>query len=277
MTIKLRYRTLFLSDIHLGSRGSRARDLVEFLDRIRCDKLYLVGDVVDMWRLRQRWHWPADHNEVVRKVLKLAKKGTEVIFIPGNHDEWAREYTGLSFGGVRLMMHDIHETADGRRLYIAHGDEFDMVVKHARVVSVLGSRAYDTLILINAWYNRIRSLLGLRYWSLSKWLKSRVKSACTYISRFEEALMEEARRKGLDGVVCGHIHHPEVRRGAIDYYNCGDWVESCTALVEHDDGTLTIIDGLALVQQMREAEAGAAQAAAPEPQGRTHEPAAATS
>ncbi len=252
MAIKLRYRTMFLSDIHLGSRGCRASEVVDLLKHIRCEKLYLVGDIVDMWRLKQRWHWPAEHNEVIRQVLKCAKRGTEVIFIPGNHDEWARDYVGLNFGGVHIEMDDIHETADGRKLLVSHGDQYDMVVKHARLLSMLGAWAYDTLLLINRWYNAARLRMGLKYWSLSKYLKSRVKSACVYVSRFEETLMDEARRKKLDGVVCGHIHHPEVRRGDIDYYNCGDWVESCTALVEHEDGTLNIIDGIALVQQLRE-------------------------
>jgi UDP-2,3-diacylglucosamine pyrophosphatase LpxH len=243
---------MFLSDIHLGSKGCQASEVADLLKHIRCEKLYLVGDIVDMWRLKQRWHWPAEHNDVIRQILKAAKRGTEVIFIPGNHDEWARDYIGLNFGGVHLAMDDVHETADGRRLLISHGDQYDMVVKHARLLSMLGAWAYDTLLSINRWYNAIRLRLGMKYWSLSKYLKSKVKSACVYVSRFEETLMDEARRKKLDGVVCGHIHHPEVRRGDIDYYNCGDWVESCTALVEHEDGTLNIIDGIALVQQLRE-------------------------
>ena len=258
MAVRVSYRTVFLSDIHLGSRGCRASDLVSFLKRIECERLYLVGDVLDMWRLRQRWYWPAEHNEVVRHVLKMAKHGTHVLLIPGNHDEHAREYDGLNFGGVELRMDAVHETADGRRLLVTHGDQFDLVVRHARLLSVLGGWAYDQLVALNRHYNRVRAAMGLGYQSLSQWIKGRVKSACVYIGKFEDALMDEARRKGLDGVVCGHIHKAEVRVEVGDdgsemtYYNCGDWVESCTALVEHDDGTMRVIDGIAFVEQQKE-------------------------
>ncbi|MEO1129798.1 MAG: UDP-2,3-diacylglucosamine diphosphatase [Planctomycetota bacterium] len=252
MASRLEYRTIFLSDIHLGSRGCMAADLIAFLKRVECDKLYLVGDVIDMWRLRQRWHWPTEHNEVTRQILKMAKRGTHVVYVPGNHDEHARQYVGLHFGDVEITLTAEHTTADGKRLFVTHGDQFDMVVKHARVISVLGAWAYDSLIAVNTHYNRLRARLGLKYWSLSKYIKLKVKSACTFVARFEEALIDEARRKGFDGVVCGHIHKAEYRAGAVDYYNCGDWVESGTALVEHDDGTMQIIDAVALVDQMRD-------------------------
>lgn len=250
---RLEYRAIFISDTHLGSKGCRARELSDFLKHVRCEKLYLVGDIIDMWRLRQRWHWPAEHNDVARKILKMAKHATEVIYIPGNHDEHARDYIGLAFGDVQIASHAEHITADGRRLYVTHGDQFDMVVKHHRVLSMLGARAYDWLIGVNRAYNALRRLMGLNYWSLSRYIKLKVKSACTFIAHFEQALMEEARRKGYDAVVCGHIHKPEIdRSGPVEYYNCGDWIEHCTALVEHDDGTLQIIDALALVEQLRE-------------------------
>lgn len=253
MATRLEYRSIFISDTHLGSRGCRARELSDFLKHVKCERLFLVGDIIDMWRLRQRWHWPAEHNDVARKILKMAKHGTEVLYIPGNHDEHARDYAGLAFGDVQIVPHAEHVTADGRRLFVTHGDQFDMVVKHHRLISMLGARAYDWLIAVNRVYNAARKLLGLRYWSLSRYIKLKVKSACTFIAKFEQALTDEARRKGFDAVVCGHIHKPEINRaGAVEYYNCGDWIEHCTALVEHDDGTLQIIDAAALVEQLRD-------------------------
>lgn len=249
--MKLKYRTVFISDVHLGFSGSHARDLAKLLKRIKCDKLYLVGDIIDMWRLKQRWHWPQEHNEVVRRILKLANKGTEVIYVPGNHDEAARQFTTLEFGGVEIRKTDIHETQNGRKLLITHGDQFDLVVKHSRMLSMLGGMAYDWLVCLNIYYNRIRALFGLKYWSLSHFVKMKVKNACTFISRFEQALAEEAKRQNLDGVVCGHIHkaeHTEIE--GCQYYNCGDWVESCTLIVEHRDGTLEVIDGLELIEAL---------------------------
>jgi UDP-2,3-diacylglucosamine pyrophosphatase LpxH len=253
VAIKLRYRTIFISDVHLGSTGCRARDLVAFLKRVECDTLYLVGDILDMWRLKQRWHWPTDHNRVISRMMKMAKKGTRVIYIPGNHDEHARQYTSLSFGGIELAENFIHTTADGRQLLVTHGDQFDMVVKHARVLSMLGGWSYDMLVTFNNRINQVRRVLGLRHWSLAKYVKSRVKKACEHISNFEAALADEAKRQGHHGVVCGHIHHAEIgTRAGVAYYNCGDWVESCTALVEHDDGTMQLLDGLAYVEALRD-------------------------
>lgn len=254
--LDLRYRTLFLSDLHLGSTGCQARELSAFLKCVRCDTLYLVGDVIDMWRLKSKWYWPGKHNRVISRILKMARKGTRVVYIPGNHDEGARQYAGLKFGGVELMLDAEHITADGRRLYISHGDQFDMVVKHARVLSMLGSASYEMLLRINRVYNTMRRLFGLNYWSLSQFLKMKVKSACTYISKFEEALIEEAKSKGFDGVVCGHIHKAEIRpddrHAGMMYYNCGDWVESCTALVEGFDGSIRLLDGKAVVERLRQ-------------------------
>ncbi len=262
---RIECRTLFLSDIHLGFHGARAKELSRLLKRIRCEKLYLVGDIIDMWRLKSRWYWPASHNDVVRRILKMAKKGTQVIYLPGNHDEGLRQFLsdGLSLGGVELKDLDVHTTADGKELLVTHGDVFDLVVKHSRLLSVFGAIAYEWLVWLNSWYNRGRSLLGMKYWSLSSFAKQKVKQACTFISKYEETLVTEAKRRNLDGVVCGHIHKAEATEiQGIEYYNCGDWVEGGTMLVEHHDGRLEIVDGLALLealdlarQQRREARA----------------------
>lgn len=257
MNIKVSYRSIFISDVHLGAAASRADLAATFLKHTECSTLYLVGDIIDMWRLRSRWHWPESHNRFVRRVLKMAKHGTRVILIPGNHDDRAREYDGLNFGGVELAREAIHTTASGQRLLITHGDEADLVVRHHRVLSALGGAAYDRLVTLNRACNAVRARLGLRPWSLAKHIKGRVKKACTHISRFEECLERIALDRGFDGVVCGHIHKPEIRKGNTWYYNCGDWVESCTALVEHDDGTMRLIDGQAFVEQFEVQDAQA--------------------
>jgi len=250
--LKLHYRTVFISDAHLGSRGAQARDLVRFLRCIECETLYLVGDIVDLWRMKSRAYWPVEHNEVIQHVLKLVEDGTDVRFIPGNHDEAAREYCGLEFGGVRLMATDIHETYDGRRFLVTHGDQFDLVVTQSPTLARLGSFSYEVLIVLNRWFNVARRSLGFSYWSLAQFLKLKVKSACMYVSRFEDAVMNEARRRNLDGVICGHIHKAEQRRegdGRI-YLNCGDWIESCTAVVEHLNGRLEVIEALPAIANM---------------------------
>jgi len=255
--MKLRYRTVFISDVHLGSRGSQARDLSRFLRCIDCETLYLVGDIVDLWRMKNRAYWPLEHNEVIQQILKLVERGVDVRFVPGNHDEAGRQYCGLEFGGVKVRPHDVHETADGRKLLVIHGDEFDLVVRHSRLLSMLGSAAYEWLIFVNRIYNGARRLVGLEYWSLAQFVKLKVKSACQFVSRFEETLTDEARRRGLDGVVCGHIHKAEARHeNGLAYYNCGDWIESCTAIVEHQDGDIEVIEALpavaALVRRRKE-------------------------
>lgn len=238
-----RYRTVWISDIHLGTRGCNAAMLVDFLGAVECDTLYLVGDIVDGWRLRKGWYWPDAHNEVVRRLLKLAHRGTRVILIPGNHDEMLRAYAGLNFGGIELALEAVHLTADNRRLLVTHGDAFDGIVLYARWLAFLGDLAYTLLLRANVVFNRVRRRLGLPYWSLSNYLKRRVKNAVQFVGQFEEAVAHEAARRGVDGVVCGHIHCAEIRRiGDITYYNDGDWVESCTALVEEPDGTMRIVD-----------------------------------
>ena len=239
------YRTVFISDVHLGTRGSRADFLVDFLSQIACDKLYLVGDIIDGWRLRKSWYWDAHHDAVLQLILEMVRNGTEVTYIPGNHDETFRKWLPmrLEIAGIRLCQDAIHETADGRRLLVMHGDEFDSVVRYARFLALLGDRAYSASLVINRGFNLVRRRLGLPYRSLSAWLKRQGKGAVMAIDRFEQALAAEARRRGVDGVVCGHIHHAEMRDiGDVLYINDGDWVESCTALVEHDGGRLELID-----------------------------------
>lgn len=237
------YRTIWISDVHLGTRGCNAELLVDFLRSIECETLYLVGDIVDGWRLKRGWYWPAAHNDVVRRILKLAKSGTHVVYVPGNHDEAFRDYAGLSFGDVEVAEEVIHTTADGRRLLVVHGDIFDGIVLYARWLAFLGDYAYELLLKANVYVNRFRRRMGMPYWSLSAYLKKRVKNAVEYVCRFEEAVAHAAEERQVDGVVCGHIHSAEIRQfGDITYYNDGDWVESCTALVEHDDGQMEIID-----------------------------------
>lgn len=240
---KRKFRSVWISDIHLGTRGCNAELLLDFLRVIECDTLYLVGDIVDGWRLRKGWYWPDSHNEVVRRILKLAHRGTRVVLIAGNHDEMLRPYAGMSFGGVEIALDAIHTTADGRRLLITHGDEFDSVVLYARWLAFLGDQAYTLLLRLNVVLNRIRRRLDLPYWSLSSYLKKRVKNAVQFIGAFEEAVAHAARDRQVDGVVCGHIHSAEIRQiGDITYHNDGDWVESCTALVEDRVGTISILD-----------------------------------
>ena len=236
------YRSVFLSDIHLGTRGCQAELLLDFLRHTTCDQLYLVGDIIDGWKLKSGWMWPQTHNDVVQKILRMARKGVVVTYVPGNHDDRVRDFCGVHFGGVLVARDAVHQTADGRRFLVVHGDEFDAVVRHAAWLAFAGDYAYRTALLLNTLLNRLRRRLGFGYWSLSAFLKSRVKNALKFIDNFEGALAGEARRRGLDGVICGHIHKAEMREiGGALYINDGDWVESCTALVEHADGRLEIL------------------------------------
>jgi UDP-2,3-diacylglucosamine pyrophosphatase LpxH len=243
------YRTVFLSDTHLGTRGCRSDFLAHFLGSFSCEKMFLVGDILDGWRLRKSWYWDEMHDEVVRLLLRHAAEGTTVLYIPGNHDEMLRPWLtmGLEIGGVRFADEAIHETRQGKRLLIIHGDQFDSVVRYAKFMALLGDKAYVAALNLNRYFNAIRRRLGYPYWSLSQWAKRQVKGAVKAVDRFETALTGEARRRGLDGVVCGHIHHAEMRDiDGMLYLNTGDWVESCTALVEHHDGSLELIDWAAL-------------------------------
>jgi len=237
-----RYRTLFLSDIHLGTRGCQAELLLDFFKHNESEELFLVGDIVDGWRLKSGWYWPQAHNDVVQKFLRKVRKGTRVVFVPGNHDEFARDFVGLEFGGVEVEDHVLHKTADGKTFLIMHGDQFDVVVRHARWLAHLGDWAYDFAIWVNCWFNRARRQFGLPYWSFSQWAKLKVKNAVNFIGDFEKTLAAEARRRGVDGIVCGHIHHAAIREiDGVTYVNTGDFVESCTAIAEHFDGTLELI------------------------------------
>ncbi len=239
----LHYRAVWISDLHLGTPGCQAAALLDFLRRIDCDTLYLVGDIIDGWQLRRNWFWPQAHNDVVQKILRKVRKGTRVVFVPGNHDEFVRRYAGHTFGGVEVANEIVHLTADGRRLWVVHGDLFDGVIQCARWLALLGDSAYEFTLRLNRWFNSVRARLGLPYWSLSKYLKAKVKRAVSYVGDFEAALAREARKQGVHGVVCGHIHHAEIREiDGMLYCNDGDWVESLTALVEHADGRLEIID-----------------------------------
>ena len=237
------FRSMFLSDVHLGTKGCQADLLLDFLKHHDCDTLYLVGDIVDGWRLRSGWYWPQAHNDVVQKLLRKGRKGTRIVYLPGNHDEFLRDYYGNHFGGIEVVETAIHEAADGKRYLVIHGDIFDVVVRHAKWLAFLGDGAYTAALGINTYLNWIRRKLGFPYWSLSQWAKLKVKNAVSFIGRFEEAVATEARRHKVDGVVCGHIHHAIIHdQFGVDYLNCGDWVESCTAIVEHEDGRFELID-----------------------------------
>ena len=245
------FRTVFISDAHLGSRGCKAEVLSAFLKSFDTRTLYLVGDIVDFWRLESRSYWPAAHNEVVRHILKLVKRGTRVVFVPGNHDEAVRSYVGMNFGGIEIQMQDVHRCLDGRRLLITHGDQYDLVVRHSRLLSKIGSSAYEVLLRLNNSYNHYRRWRGKPYWSLAQYMKSRVKKACTFISNFEDTLIREAKQKQLDGVVCGHIHHPaHVDEDGFTYLNCGDWIEHCTAVVESETGHLSLLQATDLAPKI---------------------------
>jgi UDP-2,3-diacylglucosamine pyrophosphatase LpxH len=258
-----RFRTLFLSDIHLGTRGCQADRLLDFLREHDADTIYLVGDIFDGWQLRTTWYWPQAHNDVTQKLLRKARKGARVIYIPGNHDEVLRDYSGTHFGGIEVMESAMHESADGRRYLVIHGDLFDVVIRHARWLARLGDHAYDAAIAINTAFNRLRRLFGFGYWSLSQWAKFKVKTAVSYIGEFEQVLAAEARRHGADGVICGHIHHATIRdEGGVRYVNCGDWVESCTAIAEHDDGRFEILTWIDAPRQPAAQPARAAARAA---------------
>jgi UDP-2,3-diacylglucosamine pyrophosphatase LpxH len=238
-----RFRTVFISDVHLGTRGCQAELLLDFFRHMECETLFLVGDIIDGWKLKGGWWWPQPHNDVVQKVLRMARKGAQVIYVPGNHDEVVRDFCGVHLGGVVVTRDAIHETADGRRFLVLHGDEFDGVTRHARWLAFLGDWAYRTVLALNTVFNHVRRRMGFGYWSLSAYLKVKVKNALQFIENFEAAVTEEARRRGVDGVICGHIHKAEMRFiDGIEYVNDGDWVESCTALVEHFDGRLEILE-----------------------------------
>ena len=237
-----RYRALFISDVHLGTRGCQAERLLDFLRHHDADTLYLVGDVVDGWALRSSWYWPQAHNDVVQKILRKGRKGTRIVYVPGNHDEFLRDYYGTHFGGIEVAETAIHHAANGRRYLVVHGDMFDIVVTQARWLALLGDKAYEFALIVNRIFNTTRRRFGAPYWSLSRWAKLKVKNAVNFIGEFEQALTTEAKTQCANGVICGHIHYATIQdRFGIEYINCGDWVESCTAVAEREDGGFEII------------------------------------
>lgn len=236
------YRAIWISDVHLGTSGCQANYLLDFLKHNDAKTFYLVGDIIDGWKLRKTWYWPGSHNDVIQKLLRKARKGSEVIYIPGNHDEMARQFFGLSFGEIQVKEDAIHTTLDGKRLWVTHGDLFDGVMQYAKWLAYVGDSLYSMILVLNRWFNNIRVKMGLQYWSLSQFLKHQVKNAVSYISSFETIMAREARHRGCDGVICGHIHKAEIREiDGLIYCNDGDWVESLTALVETLEGELKIV------------------------------------
>lgn len=235
-------RTIFISDIHLGTRTAQAKTLLDFLKCHEADTIYLVGDIIDFWRVRRGPQWPQTHNDVVQKLLRKVRRGARIVFIPGNHDECLREYVGMQFGGIEICRNAIHQSASGKSYLVTHGDEFDVVIRSAKWLAVLGDHGYEFALWLNNPLNWIRRHLGFGYWSLSAYLKYSVKTAVNFIGAFEEAVAGEAARQGTHGVICGHIHHAADRHiGGVHYLNCGDWVESCSALIEKHDGTFEIV------------------------------------
>ena len=252
------YRTIWISDVHLGTKGCNHELLIDFLDHTDSDTMYLVGDIIDGWRLKKKFYWPPAHNDIVWRILKRAKRGTRIVYIPGNHDEMFRQFSGLNFGGVEIRRAAFHETADGRRLMVLHGDEFDTIMLAHRWLAFVGDTLYHLLMSLNIGVNWVRQRFGLSYWSLSKMAKHKVKNAVEFISRFEQLVARAAAERGVDGVVCGHIHTAEIREiGGVAYYNDGDWVEGCTALVEHFDGRMEVLHWAEIMKERQTAEAEA--------------------
>lgn len=239
---KRRVRAMFISDVHLGMRQICVRQLIDFLSKHQTDTLYLVGDILDGWKLQKTWRWPPEYNQLAQAILDMAVSGTRVVFLPGNHDEFLREYLGTYFGEIELVDRLVHESATGRNYLVIHGDQFDMVVGQFPRLSQFGHWAYNLALRINTPINWARRRLGLKYWSLSAWAKAKVKNSSAIKVRFEQALLREARECGVDGVICGHIHYADMRTTeGVDYFNCGDWVESCTAIVEDFSGEFELI------------------------------------
>ena len=249
------YRAIWISDVHLGTSGCQANYLLDFLKHNDAKTFYLVGDIIDGWKLRKSWYWPRSHNDVIQKLLRKARKGSEVIYIPGNHDEMARQFFGLSFGDIQVKEDVIHTTLKGKRLWVTHGDLFDGVMQYAKWLAYVGDSLYSFILVINRWFNNIRVKMGLQYWSLSQFLKHQVKNAVSYISSFETIMAREARHRGCDGVICGHIHKAEIREiDGLLYCNDGDWVESLTALVETLEGELKIIHWTKILEPVNNAK-----------------------
>ena len=240
---KFKFRSVFISDIHLGFHGCNADLLLSFLRHVECEYLYLVGDIIDIWSLKRKRYWPQNHNNVVRTILGKAKHDTKVIYVPGNHDELLKTYNDMVFGNITINTKHIHTTVNGKKYLITHGDEFDQVVKYSKWLAKVGSKLYDWLLSFNSLVTKVRNFFKLNHWSLSAFIKYRVKNAVSYIGSYEKALAYTAQKNDVDGIICGHIHHPEVSIiKNIEYCNCGDWVESCTALIEDFDGNIKLIE-----------------------------------
>ncbi|MBV9080107.1 MAG: UDP-2,3-diacylglucosamine diphosphatase [Elusimicrobia bacterium] len=251
------FRSIWISDVHLGTRNCQAELLLDFFRHHESLYLYLVGDIVDGWQLKKSWFWKQSHNDVIQKILRKARAGTQVFYVPGNHDEFLRHYGTLTLGGITVKNQVVHRTAAGKSFLVLHGDQFDGVIQHAKWLAHIGDAAYDAALVVNRWFNALRKLFGFNYWSVSAYLKGKVKNAVGFISNYEEALARAAHRHKVDGIVCGHIHKAEIREiGDVLYCNSGDWVESCTALVEHFDGRLEIVRWQNLVGKPGRSEAG---------------------
>jgi UDP-2,3-diacylglucosamine pyrophosphatase LpxH len=268
-------RSIFLSDIHLGTRACQAERLLEFLREYEAENVFLIGDIVDFWSMSRSIHWSPAQNTVVQKLLRRARHGERVMLIPGNHDEALREYLDAAFGDIELAGEYVHELADGRRFLLIHGDEFDQVTRHHRWVALLGDVVYDWLVLCNTALSWCRRRLGIAgYWSLAGYAKRKVKSALQFVLDFEDSVIHSVRQRGLDGVICGHIHSAALREvGGLVYGNCGDWVDSCTAIVEQPDGRLEVVYW-SQGQQLENREAASialADAALKTASGKTHE------
>lgn len=239
---KKHYKTVWISDVHLGTLGCQAKRLQKFLKSITCENLFLVGDIVDFWALKRGSKWTSDHNAVVQQIIKMSRKGTKVIYIPGNHDEAFREYIGVNAGNIELHHQYVYTTNNNIKMLIVHGDEFDVVTRYYKFIAIIGDIGYHILLHTNTWFNKFRSLFGLNYWSLSAYIKRNVKQAVNFIGNFEQNVVKHAKEQNVNAVLCGHIHHAEIKNiDDILYLNCGDWVESLTAIGELPDGTLTII------------------------------------
>ena len=239
----MHYKSIFISDIHLGTRGCQADALCAFLKENTCDNLFLVGDILDGWRLSKRWYFPQSHANVIRRILTAAKRNTKVYYILGNHDEGLRTFLkfDISFGRIKILNRYDYTAVNGKKYLVIHGDFFDVLMKDKKWLMHFGDTLYDSMIWFNIQFNRVRKLIGMNYWSLSKWLKDNTKQAVKFINRYEEYVAEYCENKGYDGIICGHIHHAEIKKiGRIEYMNDGDWVESATALLEHLDGTFEI-------------------------------------
>ncbi len=237
------YRSIWISDFHLGTRGCQSELLLEFIKHTQSEKLYLVGDIIDGWALKNTWYWPQSHNDVVQKILRKARHGAEVFYISGNHDEVMRGFVPVNFGGVSILNQIIHETVDKKKYLVVHGDQFDGIIQCAKWLAMLGSITYDFLIYFNRYINFFRKKLGYEYWSLSNYLKFTVKNAVKFVSEYEKLVCNYAKQFKVEGIICGHIHHANMQSmNGIHYINDGDWVESCTALVEHFDGKLELIN-----------------------------------